>query len=108
MIDILYWMIIFEGLSKSFKIVQYHTNYGNMGASLVTNQQFSELSSDQNNPRVYLMWVDILLQGLMNKNLHSDWIIQLGDQYRMLVGDTRDMMNGINMSTCMVWVPSVC
>ena len=94
-------------VDQMVNLIQEESNNIQMTAKKIEILDFDYLSSNYKMNKIFLLWVDISLQFLMEKNLHVDWIIHLKDQYKELVGIDCDGMDDVLISTCIVWIPSV-
>lgn len=82
-------------------------DYISLNANPVTEFDFSKSTSSYKIMKIYLMWVDLSLLGIVNKNLHGEWINHLQAEYKDKVGDIEDMMDGVTLHTCLLWIPSL-
>src|SRR5687767_5758152 len=92
---------------KIVKFVNDNSNKTHLMAYKVDQEEFDTISSMSKMNQVYLLWVDISLQSLFEKNLHNEWIIQLQERYQSLVGNECDFSNDVLIQTCILWMPSI-
>lgn len=92
---------------KILNIFCHPTNNTQLRVKAIDHDVFDNMSASVKLDGIFLLWVDVSLQVLMEKNLHMDWIEQLKHRYLELVGATFDCMNDATIATCILWIPSV-